>query len=165
MMWRCRITPILAATTTIRWSHSRSRTQGWLLGDTLGFFNDKVLFTAAARHQKVVVRNYSNATGLEDTSSRYTQSRWMPTFGLVYKPWSSCRCMLTIPKRCSRACGADDGGQCRAEVPGSAHSKQDEVGVKIDYGTIGGSLALFEIKKPNAISDHRWQLRPRRRAA
>ncbi len=61
---------------------SRSRTQGWLLSDTLGFFNDKVLFTAAARHQKVVVRNYSNATGLEDTSSRYTQSRWMPTFGL-----------------------------------------------------------------------------------
>ncbi len=46
---------------------SRSRTQGWLLSDTLGFFNDKVLFTAAARHQKVVVRNYSNATGLEDT--------------------------------------------------------------------------------------------------
>ncbi|MDR8252553.1 TonB-dependent receptor, partial [Acinetobacter baumannii] len=36
---------------------------------------------------------------------------------------------------------------------GIAHSKQDEVGVKIDYGTIGGSLALFEIKKPNAISD------------
>lgn len=66
---------------------SRSRTQGWLLSDTLGFFNDKVLFTAAARHQKVVVRNYSNATGQEDTSSRYTQSRWMPTFGLVYKPW------------------------------------------------------------------------------
>lgn len=27
------------------------------------------------------------------------------------------------------------------------------MGVKIDYGTIGGSLALFEIKKPNAISD------------
>jgi outer membrane receptor for monomeric catechols len=48
-----------------------------------------VLFTAAARHQKVVVRNYSNATGLEDTSSRYTQSRWMPTFGLVYKPWET----------------------------------------------------------------------------
>ena len=94
---------------------SRSRTQGWLLSDTLGFFNDKVLFTAAARHQKVVVRNYSNATGLEDTSSRYTQSRWMPTFGTVYKPWSSCRCMLTIPKRCSGLCGADDGGQCRAE--------------------------------------------------
>ncbi|MEL0550150.1 TonB-dependent siderophore receptor, partial [Raoultella sp. TW_WC1a-1] len=39
---------------------SRSRTQGWLLSDTLGFFNDKVLLTAAARHQKVVVRNYSN---------------------------------------------------------------------------------------------------------
>jgi iron complex outermembrane receptor protein len=27
------------------------------------------------------------------------------------------------------------------------------VGVKVDYGTVGGSLALFQIKKPNAISD------------
>lgn len=124
---------------------SRSRTQGWLLSDTLGFFNDKVLFTAAARHQKVVVRNYSNATGLEDTSSRYTQSRWMPTFGLVYKPWSSCRCMLTIPKRCSRALWRRRRRPMPGRVP-IAHSKQDEVGVKIDYGTIGGSLALFEIK-------------------
>ncbi len=60
---------------------SRSRTQGWLLSDTLGFFDNSLLLTAAARHQKVVVRNYSNQTGLEDTSSRYTQSRWTPTVG------------------------------------------------------------------------------------
>nr|VUD31899.1 putative TonB-dependent receptor [Raoultella sp. NCTC 9187] len=25
--------------------------------------------------------------------------------------------------------------------------------MKVDYGTVGGSLALFQIKKPNAISD------------
>ncbi|VTN14766.1 Ferrichrome receptor FcuA precursor [Raoultella terrigena] len=68
---------------------SRSRTQGWLLSDTLGFFNDKVLLTAAARHQKVVVRNYSNKTGVEDPASLYTQSRWTPTLGLVYKPWET----------------------------------------------------------------------------
>ena len=126
---------------------SRSRTQGWLLSDTLGFFNDKVLFTAAARHQKVVVRNYSNATGLEDTSSRYTQSRWMPTFGLVYKPWEQ----LSLYANHTEA--LQPGSANAGQSTGIAHSKQDEVGVKIDYGTIGGSLALFEIKKPNAISD------------
>jgi iron complex outermembrane receptor protein len=81
---------------------ARSRTQGWLLSDTLGFFDDKLLFTAAARHQKVVMRNYSNPPAWK-IRLRFTQSRWMPTFGLVYKPWETCRCTLTIPKRCSRA--------------------------------------------------------------
>nr|VUD31900.1 putative TonB-dependent receptor [Raoultella sp. NCTC 9187] len=48
-----------------------------------------MLLTAAARHQKVVVRNYSNKTGVEDPASLYTQSRWTPTLGLVYKPWET----------------------------------------------------------------------------
>lgn len=34
---------------------------------------------------------------------------------------------------------------------GILHSKQNEVGVKIDYQRVGGSLALFEIKKPSAL--------------
>ncbi len=68
---------------------ARNRTQGWLFSDTVGFFDDTLLFTAAARNQKVVIRNYSNETGLETTSSSFTESRWMPTFGLVYKPWQT----------------------------------------------------------------------------
>ncbi len=98
---------------------SRSRTQGWLLSDTLGFFDNSLLLTAAARHQKVVVRNYSNQTGLEDTSSRYTQSRWTPTVGPVYKPWRRCRCMPTTPRRCSRGAWRRIPRQMPGRVPGS----------------------------------------------
>lgn len=36
---------------------------------------------------------------------------------------------------------------------GIVYLKQDEVGVKIDYGMIGGLLVLFEIKKLNVIFD------------
>ncbi len=111
---------------------SRSRTQGWLLSDTLGFFNDKVLFTAAARHQKVVVRNHSNATGLEDTSSRYTQSRWMPTFGLVYKPWEQLSLYANHSEALQPGSVAPTTAANAGQSTGIAHSKQDEVGVKID---------------------------------
>ncbi len=104
----------------------------------------------------LVIRKWLCATTatplLEDTSSRYTINRWMPTFGLVYKPWEQNLSLYANHTGAAAGCGADDGGQCRPDA-GIAHSKQDEVGVKIDYGTIGGSLALFEIKKPNAISD------------
>lgn len=132
---------------------SRSRTQGWLLSDTLGFLDNKVLLTAAARHQKVVVRNYSNKTGLEDTSSRYTQSRWTPTVGLVYKPWDTLSLYANHTEALQPGSVAPSTAANAGQSTGIAHSKQDEVGVKIDYGTLGGSLALFEIKKPNAISD------------
>ncbi|WHP30175.1 TonB-dependent siderophore receptor [Trabulsiella odontotermitis] len=139
---------------------SRNRTQGWLLSDTLGFFDDSLLFTAAARHQKVVVRNYSNATGLEDTTSRYTQSRWMPTFGLVYKPWDVVSLYANYTEALQPGDNAPKGAENYGQSMGIAHSKQKEVGVKLDYGSIGGSLALFEIKKPSAIlnSDNRYVL-------
>lgn len=132
---------------------SRSRTQGWLLSDTLGFFNNKVLLTAAARHQKVVVRNYSNKTGVEDPTSLYTQSRWTPTVGLVYKPWESLSLYANHTEALQPGSVAPNTAANAGQSTGIAHSKQDEVGVKVDYGTVGGSLALFQIKKPNAISD------------
>ncbi len=132
---------------------SRSRTQGWLLSDTLGFFNDKVLLTAAARHQKVVVRNYSNKTGVEDPASLYTQSRWTPTVGLVYKPWETLSLYANHTEALQPGSVAPNTAANAGQSTGIAHSKQDEVGVKVDYGTVGGSLALFQIKKPNAISD------------
>ncbi|MGL4724786.1 MAG: TonB-dependent receptor [Scandinavium sp.] len=130
---------------------ARSRTQGWLLSDTLGFFDDQVLFTAAARHQKVVVRNYSNATGLEDTSSRYTESRWTPTYGIVYKPWKELSLYANHTEALQPGDNAPTGAANYGQSMGILHSKQNEVGVKIDYERVGGSLALFEIKKPSAL--------------
>ncbi|HEX4501502.1 MAG TPA: TonB-dependent siderophore receptor [Scandinavium sp.] len=139
---------------------SRSRTQGWLLADTLGFFDDQVLFTAAARHQKVVVRNYSNATGLEDTSSRYTESRWTPTYGIVYKPWKEISLYANHTEALQPGDNAPKGASNYGESMGILHSKQNEVGVKMDYQRVGGSLALFEIKKPSALlnSDNKYVL-------
>ncbi|MCS2171932.1 TonB-dependent siderophore receptor [Scandinavium sp. TWS1a] len=139
---------------------ARSRTQGWLLSDTLGFFDDQVLFTAAARHQKVVVRNYSNATGHEDTTSRYTESRWTPTYGIVYKPWKEVSLYANHTEALQPGDNAPKGASNYGQSMGILHSKQNEVGVKIDYARVGGSLALFEIKKPSALlnSDNKYVL-------
>lgn len=133
---------------------SRNRTQGWLFSDTLGFFDDTVLFTAAARHQKVVIRNYSNATGLETTSSSFTESRWMPTFGLVYKPWDTVSLYANHTEALQPADNAPKTAKNFGQSIGIAHSKQDEVGVKVDYGRVGGALSLFQIKKPSGVLDN-----------
>ena len=132
---------------------ARNRTQGWLLSDTLGFFDDSLLFTAAARHQKVVIRNYNNQTGLETTTSSFTESRWMPTFGLVYKPWETLSLYANHTEALQPANNAPNTAKNYGQSIGIAHSKQDEVGVKIDYQRVGGSLSLFQITKPSGVLD------------
>jgi iron complex outermembrane receptor protein len=132
---------------------SRTRTQGWLFSDTLGVLDDSLLFTAAARYQKVWVRNYSNATGAETTSSRYTEDRWMPTFGVVYKPLDTLSLYANHTEALQPGSVAPKGAANQFEATGIAHSKQNEVGVKTDFGRLGGTLALFEITKPTAIQN------------
>ncbi|WP_312949922.1 TonB-dependent siderophore receptor [Superficieibacter sp.] len=132
---------------------TRTREQGWLLSDTLGVLDDQLLFTAGARHQKVVVRNYSNADGAEDTSSRYTESRWMPTYGVVYKLLEEVSLYANHTEALQPGSVAPRTATNYGKSTGIAHSKQNEVGVKVDYDRVGGSLALFEIKKPSAIQD------------
>lgn len=56
------------------------------MADTLGVLDNHLLFTVVARYQNVWVRNYGDSTGDEDTPSRFTDDRWMPTYGVVYKP-------------------------------------------------------------------------------
>lgn len=130
---------------------SRTRTQGYLLSDTLGVLDDTLLFTLGARHQKVVVRNYSNATGSEDTTTRYTESRWMPTYGVVYKPWRSVSLYANHTESLQPGNVAPKNASNYGSVTGIAHAKQNEVGVKVDFQRVGGSLALFEIKQPSGI--------------
>ncbi|HEY0208112.1 TonB-dependent siderophore receptor [Acerihabitans sp.] len=132
---------------------SRNRTQGWLMADTLGVLDDHLLFTVGARYQKVWVRNYSNSTGDEDTTSRFTDDRWMPTYGVVYKPIEEVSLYANHTEALQPGSVAPIGSSNYGQTTGIAHSKQNEVGVKTDFGRIGGTLALFEIKKPSAIQD------------
>ncbi|WP_034946373.1 TonB-dependent receptor [Erwinia oleae] len=132
---------------------SRIRTQGVLLADTLGFVDDKILLTVGARHQKVVVRNYAYGTQIEDSDARFTKSRWTPGYGLVVKPWESVSLYANHIEALQPGESASSGAVNVGQVTGISLSKQNEVGVKLDYGRVGGSLALFEIKKPTGIID------------
>ncbi|MRS90044.1 TonB-dependent siderophore receptor [Enterobacteriaceae bacterium RIT714] len=131
----------------------RTRTQGWLLSDTLGVLDDKLLFTAGARHQKVVIRGYDKVTGAENDADGFDGSRWMPTYGVVYKPWEQLSLYANHTEALQPGETASRPATNYGQSTGIVHSKQNEVGVKTDFGRVGGSLALFEIKMPLAILD------------
>lgn len=132
---------------------ARYRSQGYTLSDTLGVLDDTLLFTVGARYQKLWVRNYDGNTGAETSTARYTQDRWMPTYGVVYKPWTFVSFYANHTEALQPGGVAPKAAANRYQSIGIAHAKQNEVGVKTDFGRVGGTLALFEIKKPVGIQD------------
>lgn len=133
---------------------SRVRSQGILLSDTLGMLEDKVLLTVGARHQKVVVRNYAYGTVAEKVKERFTETRWTPAVGILVKPWEAVSLYANHIESLSPGETAPSTATANpGTVSGISLAKQNEVGVKVDTGRVGGSLALFEIKKPKGITN------------
>ena len=131
----------------------RTRAQGILLTDTLGMLDDKVLLTLGTRYQKIVSRGYNVLTSTEDASSNFEKSRWTPAYGVVVKPWEHISLYANHIEALQKGSRAPDGTANYGQSTDIIHSKQNEVGIKADFQRVGGSLALFEIKKPSALTN------------
>ncbi|MGL9723424.1 TonB-dependent receptor [Sodalis sp. (in: enterobacteria)] len=132
---------------------NRTYNSGVSLSDTLSMLDDRVKVIAGLRRQSVNVTNYAY-TG--EQSAKFERTKLTPAYGLMVKPWEH----ISLYANHIEALQADEtagstynsgtvvnGGQ----VTSIETSKQNEVGVKADYGRIAGSLAVFEIKKTVAV--------------
>ncbi|OLO03979.1 TonB-dependent receptor [Salinicola socius] len=136
----------------------RTYNNGVALSDTLGFFDDRLLLTLGGRYQEVEVNNYSALDG--SRTSRFTESRVTPVYGIVYKATNNISLYAnhiealqqgeSAPAQIGEV-PASNGG----EILGIVRSKQDEIGAKFDYGNIGGGISLFQIEQPQvSIEDN-----------
>lgn len=119
----------------------------YALADTLSFMQDSVLLTLGARRQTVDVDSVA--------SQDYRSSAVSPVVGLVVKPLRNVSVYGNFTK------GLTSGGT----VPfgyGYANegatlkpyqSKSMEAGVKVDWGSITTTAALFQIERPSAYAD------------
>ena len=129
---------------------NRTRSYGVSLSDTMSVLDDRLQFIAGLRRQNVVVKNY-NYNGSESTS--FDEMKVTPAFGLVVKPWEhySFYANHIEALQAGETAGTTYNGDIVSnggQVTGIETSKQNEVGVKADFGRVAGSLALYEIKKP-----------------
>lgn len=129
---------------------NRTRSYGVSLSDTLSVLDDRLQFIAGLRRQNVEVKNY-NYDGSENTS--FDEMKVTPAFGLVVKPWEhySFYANHIEALQAGETSGTTYNGAIVSnggQVSGIETSKQNEVGVKADFGRVAGSLALYEIKKP-----------------
>ncbi|RZL11867.1 MAG: TonB-dependent siderophore receptor [Rubrivivax sp.] len=117
------------------------------LSDTLAFAQDRVLLTVGARHQNIKVTSYDNNTGTR-SGDAYDESRTTPVAGVVYKATQAISVYANYIEGLVKGDTVTSGSTTLTLAP--YVSRQREIGVKYDGGTLGGSVAYFNTRKPTA---------------
>lgn len=139
---------------------AKARLSSLFLSDTLGFWDDRVLFTAGARLQEIQGRTFNVTTG--DQTGEYEENAWTPVFGLVVKPVEGLslyanRIESLVQGSSAPLSGANPGGGGPLPVSNAGEvlppyvSEQYEVGGKLSLGRTDVTLALFQIDRETAI--------------
>jgi len=130
----------------------KSRLTSLFASDTIGLWEDRVLFTAGLRLQTINVKAFSYFGGALTTE--YDESAVTPVFGLVVKPVEG------VSLFANRIQGLAQGPSApidvtvinAGEVFGPAKSTQYEIGGKVQLGRFNASVALFRTDQPSAFS-------------
>ena len=137
---------------------SRIRTRSLALADTLSFADDSIKLTLGVRHQSIETTGYDYNTGLQN--AHYDKSKVTPMAGLLVKLSRQVSIYGTYAEglvKGDEASGSylDANGNSQpisnqGEVFAPYVTKQVELGAKLDTGRFGGTLALFQARKPVA---------------
>ncbi|MCW0206098.1 MAG: TonB-dependent receptor [Achromobacter sp.] len=130
---------------------SETRLYSIALADTLSALDGAVQLTGGLRQQRVQSVNYNPATG--DRVSDYGKSAVTPAIALTVRPTRELALYGNYIE------GLSQGGTAPAEAVNAGEtfkpdvSKQYEVGVKYDFGTVATTLSAFQIEQPSAYLD------------
>ncbi len=129
---------------------SRTELTSASLTDTVSFADDRILLTGGLRQQKVQADNY-NAAGAVTTS--YSESAVSPIAGIVVRPVPSVSLYGNFTSGLTRGSTAPIGTANVGEVFAPFKSKQYEMGVKVDRNQVITGISVFQIDRPNSITD------------
>ena len=123
--------------------------ESFALADTLSFANDRVLLTLGMRNQSVQSQGYSTTTGSPTTN--YKASSVSPLAGVVFKPVAHVAVYANYTSGLSQGAIVGAGYSNAGEVLAPFKSKQYETGVKIDFGKVTTTAALYGITRPSLV--------------
>jgi iron complex outermembrane receptor protein len=127
------------------------RQNSFAVADTMSFFNERFLVTLGARHQSLAQESFRAPP--PNTYVSYESSRTTPLVGLVFKP------MKNVSIYANHTAGLTRGGVAGPTTANAGQtfapqlSKQNEVGVKVDWGQLTTQAAVYEIKRPGSFID------------
>ena len=134
----------------------RTRTSSYAIADTLGFMDDRLLVTLGARQQNIATYSYAYADGSRTAS--YDEDAVTPIAGVVYRITPSLSAYANYIEGLVKGDVAPttSGGNPVANAGEALEpyvTRQAELGVKYDGGRLGGSLGVFQSRKPVAGVD------------
>jgi len=130
---------------------SEAHNYGIAVTDTLALADDRVLLTLGLRRQTVDLRNFNTTSGAQ--TSAYKKSSTTPLVGLVVKATDNVSVYGNYTAGLSRGATAPTTAANAGEVFAPIKSKQYEAGVKVDWGRMMTTASLFEISRPNSMTD------------
>ncbi len=131
-------------------SSSALQLSGIALTDTMYALNDRVQLTVGARHQEIAGQGFSLA-GVQ--TAAYDKSKVTPSAGIVVKPLEKLSLYANYIEAFTRGPVAPVGSSNVGQIFAPIMSVSKEVGAKYDFGSIGMTLAFFDITQPTGITD------------
>ncbi|MDQ8732401.1 TonB-dependent siderophore receptor [Bradyrhizobium sp. LHD-71] len=119
------------------------------IADIISMFDDRFQFIAGVRYQTIDSTNYSRNTNL--FTSEYNSNAWTPAFGLVVKPWQNVSLYASYIEGLEIGTTVPVTYANAGEVFPPYVSRQYETGVKVDWGTVTTTLAVFQIAQPSTV--------------
>lgn len=130
---------------------SDTKLTSYALSDTLSFAQDRILVTAGVRRQTVDVDSFDTTTGAR--SSGYRASATSPIGGIVVKPLQNVSVYANFAQGLTRGTIVGNTYENRGEVLDPYKSKQYEGGVKVDWGQVTTTMAVYQIARPSGQAD------------
>ena len=127
-----------------------TRLGGVAVADTMSFLEDRLQLTLGLRHQSVSTDNFK-VTG-ERVAAGYKKSVTTPGVGVIVKAARNVSLYANYIEGLQQGLIAT-GGSNSGTVFAPYVSKQQEAGVKIDFGRIATTLGVYQLKTPNGYMD------------
>jgi len=142
--------PVMSGTRQATTLTSRTKLSSFAVTDTVSLLDDRLMITAGARHQTVDAKNLNPAGAV---TGRYDESAVAPLAGVVFKPMDHVSVYANFTSGLSRGSTAPDTAANRGEVFPPYKSKQYEAGVKVEQGKMMNTVSVFQVDRPNALTD------------
>jgi len=127
----------------------RIKTSSVAVADTMSMLQDRLLLTVGARYQTIEDTNFDPTTGAQ--LNTYDKSRTTPVAGVVFKIRPDVSAYANYIEGLVKGDTASGTGIVNiGQIFSPYVSRQKEIGVKYDGGTIGASAAFFTTDKPSA---------------
>jgi len=120
------------------------------LADTISIVDDRVQLMMGLRLQSAKNVGYpTSAWG----ASFYKKNAMTPVVGLTIRPWRFLSTYVSYAEGFGFGASAPSDAANAGEMFPPTKSKQIEGGLKLDFGMIGGSLAIYQIDRPSSFTN------------